>query len=69
MLNILERELVRKYHFLIRPFYLGGRKSAFAKVEAAGTDLSGSWDEVGLRKRDANSYTDASLIHTFIDMH
>ena len=69
MLGIIERELVRKYYFMIRPFTLNGRRSAFSKAEAAGTDLSGSWTESDIIKRDVNAYTNASNIHTFIDLH
>ena len=69
MLGIIERELTRKYYFMIRPFQLSGRKSAFAKSEAAGTDLSGSWAESDTQKRDVNAYTDATNIHSFIDFH
>ena len=69
MLSILERELVRKYYFMIRPFQLGGRKSAFASTESASVDMSGSSIEVNTRKNDVNTYQDASKILTFIDMH
>ena len=69
MLAIFERELVRKYHFVIRPFTLGGRKFAFSKSEQAGTDLSGSWADSETQKRDVNAYTDATNIHSFVDFH
>ena len=69
MLNIIERELVRKYYFLSRPFTLIGRKSAFVKTEASGTDLSGSWEETNIRRNDVNAYQDVSKLHTLIDVH
>ena len=69
MLAIFERELVRKYYFMVRPFQLSGRKNAFAKSEHAGTDLSGSWAESETQKRDAHAYTDATDIHSFVDYH
>lgn len=69
MLAIFERELTRKYYCLIRPFQLSGRKSAFAKSEQSGTDLSGSWAESDTQKRDVNAYTDATNIHSFVDFH
>ena len=68
MLNIIERELVRKYYFLLRPFTLGGRKAAFSTTEAAGPDLS-SWDESNNILRDVNSYQSVSKVHAFINMH
>ena len=69
MLAIIERELVRKYYFMIRPFQLSGRRNAFAKSEHAGTDLSGSWADSETQKRDAHAYTDATDIHSFVDFH
>ena len=69
MLNIIERELTRKYYFLVRPFTLGGRRSAFSNSEPAGVDMSGSWDEVNIRRNDVNAYQDASKILTMIDIH
>ena len=45
------------------------RNSAFAKNEAAGVDLSGSWDERNLRQNDLDAFQDASKVHTFIDSY
>ena len=67
MLNVIEREMVRKLYFFSRPIRNWQRGRAFAKTEAAGTDLSGSFDEGILRKSDLNSYQVAASVHTFID--
>ena len=67
MLNVIEREMVRKLYFFSRPIRNWQRSRAFAKTEAAGTDLSGTFDEGNLRRSDLNSYQSASLVHTFVD--
>lgn len=67
MLSVLERELIRKYYFLKRPVELMMRRRAFAGTEAAGTDLSGSWEETTLRRNDTGAFQEASKVHTFID--
>ena len=56
MLNVIEREVVRKLYFFSRPIRNWQRSRAFAKTEAAGTDLSGTFDEGNLRRSDLNSY-------------
>ena len=67
MLGVIEREMVRKFYFMKRPIENFQRSRAFAKTEAAGTDMSGSWDETMLRRNDTNAFQEASLVHTFID--
>ena len=67
MLNVIEREMVRKLYFFSRPIRNWQRGRAFAKTEAAGMDLSGTFDEGNLRRSDLNSYQSASLVHTFVD--
>ncbi len=69
MLGVLEREVVRKFYFLTRPVYNFGRSRAFTSTEAAGTDMSGSWDETMLRRNDVGAYQEASKVHTLIDNH
>lgn len=56
MLAVFEREIVRKLYFLGRPINNWTRSRAFAASEAAGTDLTGSWDESMLRRNDTNCY-------------
>ena len=68
MLNVIEREVTRKLYFLRRPFMNWGRGRAFLKTEAAGTDLTGSWDETMLRKSDTDARQEASMVHTFLDL-
>ena len=67
MLSVIEREAIRKYYFLVRPFQNWSRARAFVTTEAASTDLSGSWDEAMLRRNDVGAYQEASKVHTFID--
>lgn len=52
---------------LTRPINNFTRTRAFTRTEAAGTDLSGSWDETILRINDTAAFQEASKIHTFID--
>ena len=56
MLGVIEREMVRKFYFFMRPLNNYSRGSAFAKTESAGTDLTGSWDETTLRRNDLGGY-------------
>lgn len=56
MLGVFERELTRKYYFLTRPLQMWTRGRAFVKTEAAGTDMSGSWDESTLRRNDVGAF-------------
>jgi hypothetical protein len=56
MLGVIEREVVRKYYFLMRPLKNFARGRAFAKTEAAGTDMAGSWDETMLRRNDVAAH-------------
>ena len=44
MLSVIERELYRNIMFKTRILRSWSRVSVFAKNEAAGIDLSGSWD-------------------------
>jgi len=67
MLGVIEREMVRKFYFMTRPIYNFTRGRAFTKNEAAGTDLSGTWDETILRRNDVSAFQDASKVHTFIE--
>lgn len=67
MIGVLEREVTRKVYFMLRPLRNWSRGSAFAKTEAAGTDLTGSWDESTLRRNDVGGYQDTSKIHTFAE--
>lgn len=67
MLAVFEREMVRKLYFFTRPINNWSRSRAFTVTEAAGTDLSGSWDESMLRRNDTSAYQEASKVHTFID--
>lgn len=56
MLGVIEREMVRKFYFVMRPFNNFKRGRAFVKTESAGTDISGSWDESMLRRNDVSAY-------------
>ena len=56
ILGVLERELTRKFYFAKRPIGNWMRSRAFAASEAAGTDLSGQWDETMLRRNDTNAF-------------
>jgi 4-aminobutyrate aminotransferase-like enzyme len=69
MLGVIEREVVRKLYFLTRPLNNFSRGRAFTSTEAAGTDLSGSWDETILRRNDLGAFQEASKVHTLIDNH
>ena len=67
MLGVIERELMRCYYFSARPIKNLMRSRAFAKTEAAGTDLTGSWDETILGRNDIGAYQDASKVLTMVD--
>ena len=67
MLGVIEREMVRKFYFVMRPLNNYSRGKAFAATESAGTDLTGSWDETMLRRNDLGGYQDVSKVHTFMD--
>ena len=67
MLSVIEREAIRKLYFLSRPIRAWQRSRVFSKTEAAGTDLSGSWDESTLRRNDVSAFQEASKVHTLID--
>lgn len=68
MLNIIEREILSKYHLVNRIFIRNiARQSVFPKNEQAGTDLSGKWDETIFSASDVNAYQDASKILAFTD--
>ena len=67
MLGVIEREAMRKLYFLSSPLRYMQRSRAFVKTEAAGTDMSGSWDESALRRMDVGAFQEASKVHTLID--
>lgn len=69
MLGVIERELVRNFYLMTRPINNMLRSRAFVKTEAAGTNLTGSWDETILGRNDVGAYQDASKVLTFIDHH
>jgi len=55
-LNVIEREVVRQAHLARRVLLNFQRARAFPKSQAAGTDLTGSWEETVLRKNDVEAY-------------
>ena len=67
MLKVIEREVVRKYHMLRRPFMDFGRASVFGKTEAAGVDLNGSWDETQLLMNEVGAYSSTQNTLAFYD--
>ena len=67
MLAVIEREVNRNIQMKLRLFKNWSRNRAFVKTEAAGIDLTGSWDETLLRKNDVGAYQEASKIHTFVE--
>ena len=67
LFGIAQREIPRFQRVAMSPVVNMMRNSAFAKTEAAGVDLSGSWDQQVLRANDVDAFQDSSKIHTFID--
>ena len=53
---------------LNRPAVFFRRMSAFTKVESAGTDLSGSWTETAIMRRDMAAYQEASNTLAFFEI-
>ena len=67
LVQIIEREIVRQYHFLKRPILNYRRASSFAKSEVSGSDVNGSWVQAALLQNDVEAYQEASKISTFTD--
>ena len=68
MSNTIKREIGRKLCMLNRPAVFFRRRGAFTGSEAAGTDLSGSWMETDIQRRDMAAYQEASNTLAFYDV-
>jgi 4-aminobutyrate aminotransferase-like enzyme len=53
---------------LNRPAVFFRRMSAFTNVESAATDLSGSWTETAIMRRDMAAYQEASNTLAFFEI-
>ena len=68
MLKTIGREINRKLCMLNRPAVFFRRRGAFASSEAAGTDMSGSWTETEIMRRDMAAYQEASNTLAFFEI-